>query len=83
LYKEHAEKKIGIISFQTLYDFPGAQVYPLSTTGNIAEAAAQLFNTMRIMDHKDIDVILAEEFPDLGLGKAINDRLQRAAYPKH
>lgn len=82
MYNQYAGKKIGIISFQTQYDFPGVQVYPLSAGGNISEAAAQLFSTMRKLDHADIDIILAEEFPDSGLGKAINDRLQRAAYPK-
>jgi L-threonylcarbamoyladenylate synthase len=82
LYNQYAGKKVGIISFQTQYDFPGVQVYPLSASENISEAAAQLFSTMRKLDHADIDIILAEEFPDSGLGKAINDRLQRAAYPK-
>jgi L-threonylcarbamoyladenylate synthase len=36
---------------------------------------------MRDLDNADIEIILAEVFPNRGLGKAINDRLQRAAYP--
>jgi L-threonylcarbamoyladenylate synthase len=33
---------------------------------------------MREVDKLDLDVILAEKFPDEGLGRAINDRLKRA-----
>ncbi len=33
---------------------------------------------MRQLDGKGYDVIIAEIFPDEGLGKAINDRLERA-----
>ena len=34
---------------------------------------------MRGLDASDVDVIIAEVFPEQGLGKAINDRLRRAA----
>ncbi|MFN9325402.1 MAG: Sua5 family C-terminal domain-containing protein [Flavobacteriales bacterium] len=34
---------------------------------------------LRDMDASDCAVILAEEFPNEGLGRAINDRLRRAA----
>jgi L-threonylcarbamoyladenylate synthase len=34
---------------------------------------------MRALDSVDVSVILAELLPDDGLGKAINDRLKRAA----
>jgi len=81
LYQEHADKKMGILSFKQTYEFPGVIQRQLSPTGNIDEAASQLFNTMRQLDNADIEIILAEVFPDRGLGKAINDRLQRAAYP--
>jgi L-threonylcarbamoyladenylate synthase len=81
LYQEHANKKIGILSFHQTYDFPGVILRQLSPTGNIDEAASQLFSTMRDLDNADIEIILAEVFPNRGLGKAINDRLQRAAYP--
>jgi L-threonylcarbamoyladenylate synthase len=81
LYQEHADKKIGILAFHQTYDFPGVIQRQLSPTGNIDEAASQLFSTMRDLDNADIEIILSEIFPDRGLGKAINDRLQRAAYP--
>ena len=81
LYKENIEKRIGVLSFQTVYELPGVVQYQLSAAGNIDQAASQLFSTMRKLDQEDIDLILAEVFPDRGLGKAINDRLARAAYP--
>ncbi len=82
LYKEHEGKKVGIISFKTNYQLPNSFVFQLSADGNLNEAASVLFNVMRILDKSDVSVILAEPFPEEGLGKAINDRLQRAAYPK-
>ncbi|MCB0559019.1 MAG: threonylcarbamoyl-AMP synthase [Lewinellaceae bacterium] len=51
----------------------------LSPTGNLAEAARNLFAGMRRLDALQLDVILAELLPEEGLGRAINDRLRRAA----
>jgi L-threonylcarbamoyladenylate synthase len=43
------------------------------------EAARNLFQSLRDFDKMPIDVILAELLPEEGLGRAINDRLKRAA----
>ncbi|WP_316929197.1 Sua5 family C-terminal domain-containing protein [Nitritalea halalkaliphila] len=43
------------------------------------EAAYHLFSAMRQLDEAPVDVILAELLPEEGLGRAINDRLRRAA----
>jgi L-threonylcarbamoyladenylate synthase len=51
----------------------------LSPDGNLEEAAKNLFSALRKLDTLDIELILAEPVPDYGLGKAINDRLRRAA----
>ena len=51
----------------------------LSETADLSEAAKNLFSVMRELDAQDCEFILAEEFPDSFLGKAINDRLRRAA----
>ena len=53
--------------------------YSLSDSGDLAQAAAQLFALLRTLDAADYDLIVAEKVPDLGLGRAINDRLTRAA----
>jgi len=39
-----------------------------------------LFKALRKMDESMIDIIIAERVPAIGIGLAINDRLERAAY---
>jgi len=52
----------------------------LSETGNVTEAAANLFDYLHELDSLGLDFIRAEEAPCCGLGEAINDRLRRAAH---
>lgn len=51
----------------------------LSPTGNLAEAAKNLFAHLRALDALPVDVIYAESLPNEGLGWAMNDRLRRAS----
>jgi L-threonylcarbamoyladenylate synthase len=51
----------------------------LSPTGDLAEAAANLFAQMRALDRPGIGRIAVMSIPETGLGLAINDRLRRAA----
>ena len=51
----------------------------LSETQDLREAAANLFSYLRELDALDLDLIVAEQVPEEGLGRAINDRLRRAA----
>jgi len=53
--------------------------FNLSATKNLKEAAANLFMALRQMDESNAEVILCELLPEEGLGRAINDRLKRAA----
>lgn len=78
----HATKKVGVLSFQKNYLNTSSNLV-LSPTGDTLEAAANLFSYMRLLDSQDIDIILAEELPEAELGRAINDRLRRAAAPSH
>ena len=50
----------------------------LSKTGDFNEAAKNLYAAMHRLDQNKLDVILAERLPDKGLGKTINDKLERA-----
>jgi L-threonylcarbamoyladenylate synthase len=68
---------LAVISFQQRYQHLGHS-YILSPTGDLAVAAAQLFAVLREIDNSSATVIIAERFPDYGVGKAINDRLERA-----
>ncbi len=79
LLTEFANKKVAIIGLKTYYaGLSKTQQYLLSVNGNLAEAARQLFTVMRQLDGKGYDLIIAEIFPNVGIGKAINDRLERA-----
>ncbi|MEO0916306.1 MAG: L-threonylcarbamoyladenylate synthase [Pseudomonadota bacterium] len=52
----------------------------LSPSGNLQEAAANLFAFLYAADDKP--AIAVAPIPDTGLGRAINDRLRRAAAPR-
>ncbi len=73
----------GILSFKDRYPGHNAswQVV-LSTSGDLTEAAQNLFAGLRYLDQQPLEVILAELVPEKGLGRAINDRLRRAAATK-
>jgi len=59
---------------------PGfAEVVWLSLTGDLAEAAANLFAMLRRLDRPPFTAIAVMPIPEHGLGRAINDRLRRAA----
>jgi len=51
----------------------------LSPSGDLAEAAANLFAMLRALDRPTFRGIAVMPIPDNGLGAAINDRLRRAA----
>lgn len=82
LVADYAErgKNFGILSFSKDYSevSPDRKVI-LSPDGDYGEAARNLFSGMRFLDKAGVSVILAEELPEKNLGKAINDRLRRAA----
>lgn len=54
----------------------------LSPSGDLREAAANLFGMLRQIDDMGVDAIAVMPIPDTGLGEAINDRLRRAAAPR-
>lgn len=54
----------------------------LSPTGDLEEAAANLFAMLRALDRPGFTGIAVAPIPDHGLGLAINDRLKRAAAPR-
>jgi L-threonylcarbamoyladenylate synthase len=57
-----------------------AAVENLSPDGDLVEAAANLFAMLRALDRPGIAGIAVMPIPDRGLGRAINDRLRRAAH---
>lgn len=73
--------EIGVLSFQeTVIAERYGHVEVLSVAGSLTEAAAGFFAALRRLDDDaGIRRIVARRFPDIGLGTALNDRLQRAA----
>jgi L-threonylcarbamoyladenylate synthase len=77
LLKKYNTGNSGVLSYQTDYKTP--HQFILSQSGKLEEAAQNLFSGLRTLDKMPVDVILAELAPEIGLGRAINDRLKRAA----
>lgn len=78
----NSEKSFAILCFtgENLPEIPkDTATIKLSPSGNVEEAARNLFAALRHLDRLNVKCILAERFPDEGLGKAINDRLLRAS----
>jgi L-threonylcarbamoyladenylate synthase len=61
---------------------PFALVRSLSEAFDLREAAARLFATLREMETAGVDRIYVEPLPEVGLGRAIMNRLRRAAAPR-
>lgn len=55
------------------------KILNLSETGNLSEAAYNLFNYLSILDNSDVKNIAVAPIPNIGIGEAINDRLTRAS----
>lgn len=80
LLHQFTGQRKALITFTNTYTNPEVLAQEvLSPTGNLQEAARNLFAAMRRLDDSGADVILAERFPQHGLGIAINDRLERAS----
>ena len=73
-------KKIAVITLNSKYNIDPGLLFSLSASGDLHEAAKNLFKVLRHLDELKPDVILADKFPDIGIGRAINDRLQRAQH---
>jgi L-threonylcarbamoyladenylate synthase len=79
LFQQHLGKQIGLISLSNPYpELQFAQRFLLSPSNNMTEAAQNLFSFLRQIDQLKLDIILVEPLPNEGLGRTINDRLNRA-----
>ena len=76
------ELEIGLLSFRRPIDdtSPFSAVEVLSPDGDLREAARNLFSALRRLDTADMDLIVAQRVPEVGLGIVINDRLARACF---
>lgn len=80
-FSPEENQRVGLLAWTSVRseeDF--AIVRRLSERQDLRQAAANLFCYLRELDQSDLDFIVAERVPLRGLGAAIMDRLQRAAY---
>ena len=70
-------ERVAILSFKD--DYKTAHQVILSPTGDLIEAAKNLFDALRRLDKMPVDLIIAELVPEEGIGRAVNDRLRRAS----
>lgn len=75
-------EKIGFLAFTKKHrEIPPQNQFVLSPEGDLKEAAQHFFDCLRKLDRLNLSVIVAEYLPEVGLGRAINDKLTRAATP--
>lgn len=77
---DYEDQKVGALFFKnnfTKIKFSDEKI--LSPKGDLREAAANLFAHLHDFEIKALDVILVEQIEETGLGKAIMDRLRKAA----
>jgi L-threonylcarbamoyladenylate synthase len=58
-------------------------IFNLSVSGDLREAAANLYLGLKKLDETGVKKICVSPIPNEGLGVAINDRLQRASAPRN
>lgn len=72
-------KRVGVLSFKELSIAQVVEAQEiLSPKGDLKEAARNLYAALHRLDAQHLDLIIAERFPNEGLGITLNDRLQRA-----
>jgi L-threonylcarbamoyladenylate synthase len=74
-------QRVGLLAWNPIESEKNfAAVRYLSERQDLREAAANLFRYLRELDVPNVDLIVAEQVPDRGLGAAIMDRLRRAVH---
>ncbi len=77
--EQYKDIRTGVLTFSNpVKNIDITKQLTLSNSGNLEEAAANLYNALHELDVEHLDIIIIEKCPDVGLGKSINDRLQRA-----
>ncbi|WP_422082273.1 L-threonylcarbamoyladenylate synthase [Ulvibacterium sp.] len=71
-------QKVGVLAFYESNFANASIVETLSEKQDLDEAAQKLFAALHRLDQAGLDVIIAQRFPNEGLGISINDRLERA-----
>jgi L-threonylcarbamoyladenylate synthase len=76
----HSNESFAILSYNKQYTSHPNQV--LTLNNDLEEASKNLFAHMRTLDQIPVNYIITEKLPNVGLGRAINDRILRACAEK-
>jgi L-threonylcarbamoyladenylate synthase len=80
LIQKNAGKRIGALFFEKIKNESAFSISKvLSNSGDLKEAAANLFKFLHDFEKEELDLILVEPVAEKGLGLAIMDRLKKAA----
>ncbi|MCF8422272.1 MAG: threonylcarbamoyl-AMP synthase [Chitinophagaceae bacterium] len=72
---------IGVLTLgKTAIEQPNTTCIHLSIMRDLEEASANLYKSMYELDGMELDCIIIERFPEVGIGKSLNDRISRASY---
>jgi L-threonylcarbamoyladenylate synthase len=81
--QQHPGERVGLITMlPPLHPERYEAVEVLSPTGDLREAAANLFAALHRLDRLGLDRLIARPVPAVGLGIAIMDRLRRCSSPE-
>ena len=74
------DDKSGVILYneEVIDGIPIENQFIISETGSLLEASQKLYQSFYQLDKLNLDVIFIKLFPNVGIGKSLNDRIQRA-----
>ena len=75
---KHKNNNVGFLLFSDTTILQKEKYIRISKNDDLEEAAQNLYAAMHELDAMNFDFIIAEKFPEMGLGISINDRLYRA-----
>jgi len=78
---ENQGLKIGALTLGKLdINQPNTTIINLSIAADLEEASTNLYKSMYELDGMGLDCIIIELFPEIGIGKSLNDRISRASF---
>ncbi len=73
-------KKVGVLAAnETAKAYVAEEVFPVGSRAGLATVAQNLFYGLRFLDDQKVDLIIAEGYPESGIGTAIMNRLKKAS----
>ena len=83
VHTNHDLDRVALLCFNRYnYNLSIQRQFVLSGTGDVVEAARNFYKAMHFLDELRMDTIIAEKLPNIGVGIALNDRLEMAAHSR-